>query len=223
MAAEPGSRGRIIVFGILFWYPLAGRHLPVPALPAGAAPPRLRPVLRRGLGPLGLRPGAERPVARRRRNVAAVAPVLEAHGFADRWAFRGAYAGGSCYGMTEAEILRLYREADAFLNVTGAQEIREEHLRIPRRIYVESDPFASQVKVANGEAKAIAALDAHDTHLHVRREHRPARLHHPGDAVSLAADAPAGARRPVAAHATPPPARRTRRSPPGTTRARTSR
>ena len=24
MAAEPGSRGRIIVFGILFWYPLAG-------------------------------------------------------------------------------------------------------------------------------------------------------------------------------------------------------
>ena len=24
MTAEPGSRGRIIVFGILFWYPLAG-------------------------------------------------------------------------------------------------------------------------------------------------------------------------------------------------------
>ena len=24
MAAEPRSRGRIIVFGILFWYPLAG-------------------------------------------------------------------------------------------------------------------------------------------------------------------------------------------------------
>ena len=29
-----------------------------------------------------------------------------------------------------------------FLNVTGAQEIREEHLACPRRIYVESDPFA---------------------------------------------------------------------------------
>ena len=61
-------------------------------------------------------------------NVAAVAPVLEAHGFAGRWAFRGNYPGGRCYGMTEAQILRLYREADAFLNVTGAQEIREEHL-----------------------------------------------------------------------------------------------
>ena len=86
-------------------------------------------------------------------NVAAVAPVLEEHGFAGRWAYRGAYEGGQCYGMTEAEILQLYGEADAFLNVTGAQEIREEHMRIPRRIYVESDPFASQVNVVNGESQ----------------------------------------------------------------------
>src|SRR5262249_58477015 len=52
----------------------------------------------------------------------------------------------------------------AFLNVRGAQEIREEHLACPRRIYVESDPFASQVKVAAGDAGMIAALEAHDTH-----------------------------------------------------------
>jgi hypothetical protein len=66
--------------------------------------------------------------------------------------------------MTETEILTLYREADAFLNVTGAQEIREEHLACPRRIYVESDPFSLQVKIANGNAQAIAAAAAHDTH-----------------------------------------------------------
>jgi hypothetical protein len=66
--------------------------------------------------------------------------------------------------MTEAQILRLYREADAFLNVTGAQEIRDEHLACRRRIYVESDPFASQIKVANGDPGMIAALEAHDTH-----------------------------------------------------------
>jgi hypothetical protein len=97
-------------------------------------------------------------------NVEAVVPILEQHGFADRWAFRGAYPGGQCYGMTEAEILRLYREADAFLNVTGAQEIREEHLACRRRIYVESDPFASQVAAAKGEPEMLATLDAHDTH-----------------------------------------------------------
>jgi len=54
--------------------------------------------------------------------------------------------------MSEAKIKELYREADAFLNVTGAQELREEHLAIERRIYVETDPFASQVKVAKGDA-----------------------------------------------------------------------
>jgi hypothetical protein len=92
-----------------------------------------------------------------------VLPILEEHGFGDRWAFRGSYPDGRCYGMSEAQILRLYREADAFLNVTGAQEIREEHMSCPRRVYVESDPFASQVKVAQGDPSMIATLEAHDT------------------------------------------------------------
>jgi hypothetical protein len=65
--------------------------------------------------------------------------------------------------MTESRILRLYKEADAFLNVTGAQEIRDEHLATPRRIYVESDPFASQAKAANKEQSMLEALRAHDT------------------------------------------------------------
>ena len=44
-------------------------------------------------------------------NIAAVAPVLEAHGFGERWAFRGNYPDGQCYGMTESQVLQLYREA----------------------------------------------------------------------------------------------------------------
>ncbi|PYJ02260.1 MAG: hypothetical protein DME25_16410, partial [Verrucomicrobia bacterium] len=35
---------------------------------------------------------------------------------------------------------------------------------IQRRIYVESDPFASQVKVAAGDAGMIEMLAAHDAH-----------------------------------------------------------
>ena len=65
--------------------------------------------------------------------------------------------------MSKEQILALYKETDAFLNVTGAQEIREEHLRCPRRIYVESDPFVSQVKVAMRDEGMIAMLAAHDT------------------------------------------------------------
>ena len=164
MAVEPGSRGRIIVFGILFWYPLAGvtyqfLHYLLALRRLGYDPYYIEDSGRWVYDPAlnDLSPNATP-------NIEAVAPVLEAHGFAGRWGFRGRYPDGRCYGMTDAQIVSLYSEADAFLNVTGAQEIRDEHMRCPRRIYVESDPFASQVKVANGEPATIAALDAHDTH-----------------------------------------------------------
>jgi hypothetical protein len=162
--AADRSRGRIIVFGILFWYPLAGvtyqfLHYLIALRRLGYDPYYIEDSGRWIYDPAlnDLSPNATP-------NVEAVAPVLDAHGFAGRWAFRGVYPDGRCYGMSEEQILGLYREADAFLNVTGAQEIREEHLRCRRRIYVESDPFASQVQVATGNERTIAALDAHDTH-----------------------------------------------------------
>jgi hypothetical protein len=161
---ERPTRGRIIVFGILFWYPLAGvtyqfLHYLIALRRLGYDPYYIEDSGRWIYDPAlnDLSPDATR-------NVQAVAAVLEAHGFGDRWAFRGNYPDGGCYGMTADQILKLYREADAFLNVTGAQEIRDEHLVCPRRIYVESDPFASQAKVASGDAEMIAALAAHDTH-----------------------------------------------------------
>ena len=160
---EKPTKGKIIVFGILFWFPLAGvtyqfLHYLIGLRRLGYDPyyiedsgrwiydPRINDISGDASG-----------------NIEAVAPILEAHGFRDRWAFRGNYPDGQCYGMTESQILALYREADAFLNVTGAQEIREEHMVCPRRVYVESDPFASQVKVVKGDEMTITTLDAHDT------------------------------------------------------------
>src|SRR5688572_28962103 len=96
-------------------------------------------------------------------NVGVVSRFLEAHGFAGRWAFRGDYAGGRCYGLDQTQLLRLYHEADALINVTG-QQIREEQLACRRRIYVESDPFATQVKVSQGNRLERARLAAHDVH-----------------------------------------------------------
>jgi len=158
------SKGKIIVFGILFWYPLAGvtyqfLHYLMGLRQLGYDPYYVEDSGRYIYDPdlNDLSPDADK-------NIAAVVPALEAHGFANRWAFRGKYPGGKCYGMTEEQILALYREADAFLNITGAQELREEHLQIPRRIYVETDPVASQIRVAKGHAEQTAALDAHDTY-----------------------------------------------------------
>lgn len=164
MTAQLPSKGKIIVFGILFWYPLAGvtfqfLHYLIGLRNLGYEPYYVEDSGRWVYDSLlnDLTPDASA-------NIAAVAPILEAHGFTGHWAFRGCYPGGKCYGMSEEQILRLYREADAFLNVTGAQEIREEHMSCPRRIYVESDPFSAQVRVAKGDPVMIDILAAHDTH-----------------------------------------------------------
>ncbi len=164
MPLPPPTKGKIIVFGILFWYPLAGvtyqfLHFLLGLRRLGYDPYYVEDSGRWIYDPKlnDLSPDASG-------NVAAVVPMLETHGFGDRWVFRGNYPEGRCYGMTEAQLLQLYREADAFLNVTGAQELREEHLACPRRIYVESDPVAAQIKVAQGHQDTIDTLAAHHVH-----------------------------------------------------------
>jgi hypothetical protein len=158
------TKGRIIVFGIMFWFPLAGvtyqfLHFLIGLRRLGYDPYYIEDSGRWIYDPKlnDLSPDATG-------NIAAVVPVLEEHGFKGRWAFRGNYPDGKCYGMSEPELLRLYQEADAFLNVTGAQEIRDEHRVCRRRIYVETDPVAAQIRVAQGNERTIAALEAHDTH-----------------------------------------------------------
>ena len=158
------SKGKIIVFGILFWYPLAGvtfqfLHFLLGLRRLGYDPYYIEDSGRWIYDPRlnDLSPDASG-------NIAAVLPMLQAHGLGDRWAFRGYYPGGKCYGLTEQQILQLYRDAEGFLNVTGAQELREEHLSCPRRIYVETDPVAAQIKVAQGDEATIAALSAHHAH-----------------------------------------------------------
>ena len=164
MSGPKPTKGKIIVFGILFWFPLAGvtyqfLHFLIGLRRLGYDPYYVEDSGRWIYDPRlnDLSPDATG-------NLEAVVPVLEAHGFGDRWAFRGNYPGGRCYGLSEEKILELYREADGFLNVTGAQEMREEHMSCRRRIYLETDPVAAQIKVAQGNKETIAALEAHDTH-----------------------------------------------------------
>src|SRR5436190_9907046 len=157
------TKGKIIVFGILMWYPLAGVTFQFIQYMLGLRRLGYDPYYIEDSGRWIYDPKLNDLSPDASGNIETVLPALKAHGLADRWAFRGNYPDGQCYGMTEAQILQLYREADAFLNVTGAQEIRDEHLSCQRRIYVESDPFASQVKAAEGDAGMLATLAAHDT------------------------------------------------------------
>src|SRR5439155_7738736 len=89
-------KGKILVFGILFWYPLAGvtyqfLHYLLALRRLGYDPYYVE-----DSGRWIYEPAANDLSPEAAGNVARVAPVLEAHGFGGRWAFRGAYPGGEC-------------------------------------------------------------------------------------------------------------------------------
>jgi hypothetical protein len=157
------THGPIVVFGIAFWYPLGGvtfqfLHYLIALRRLGWDPYYVEDSARWVYDP---RRNDTTPDPRA--NIEAVAPALQAHGFADRWAFRSHHEGGRVYGIGESRLRALYSDAVALLNVTGSQELREEHLVCPRRIYIESDPVKGQIQVAQGDPGMLAALAAHDT------------------------------------------------------------
>ncbi len=92
-----------------------------------------------------------------------LAAQLEKVGLGDRWIFRPPRHRDFCHGARDiAGLKSLYREADAVINHTGAQELRPEHDIIRCKIYVETDPVAKQVEVANGNERTTRYLAAHD-------------------------------------------------------------
>ncbi len=161
----PITRGRMIVFGLAFWYPLAGVTYQF-----------LHYLI--GLRRLGWDVYYVEDSSRQIYNVATedftydwastgnverIGAVLDAHGFAGKWVAH-CHIDDQIWGMSKAELAEVYRTTDVIMHVCGGQEILEEHLRIPRRIYVETDPVITQIRVAEGNAEVIETLDAHDTH-----------------------------------------------------------
>jgi hypothetical protein len=79
----------------------------------------------------------------------------------DRWAFRLADRAGACWGMSAERLDELYRSCDLLLNVVGAVDLREEHLRAPLRVYVETDPVTAELRLAGGDAHTRQAFANH--------------------------------------------------------------
>src|SRR2546428_1222786 len=69
-------------------------------------------------------------------------------GFERRWGFCARYLPGNpTVGLSLKKIRQLYRDADAILNVCGAQEFNEDLCKSDRVIYIESDPGVEEIKV----------------------------------------------------------------------------
>ena len=90
-----------------------------------------------------------------------ISECTKAIGLADRWAFRLAGIDGACWGLAPRDLDELYRSCDALLNVVGATDLREEHLRAPFRVYVETDPVTAELGLAMGDEHTRAAFGAH--------------------------------------------------------------
>jgi hypothetical protein len=153
------TKGRVIVFGIAFWYPLAGVTYQC-----------LHYLL--GLKSLGcdvfyvedMQGGVYDPVLGDytydyTENLKLIGPQLDKHGFEGRWACRD--GSGNCFGMSESQLRELFATADVCLNICGSHDLGEQHMVIPNRLYVESDPFSAQVKFAKGDLWIKKFLDAH--------------------------------------------------------------
>jgi len=85
-------------------------------------------------------------------------------GLGGRWAFADVSQGNRVYGLSEFQLAQVFERADALINVTGSTELREKHLRVPVRIYLETDPGAPQIRIAQGDRYTIDFLNAHTHH-----------------------------------------------------------
>jgi hypothetical protein len=82
--------------------------------------------------------------------------------FKSRWAYCARYLPGTpTAGMSLKKIRQLYRDADAILNVCGAQEFNEDLLVSDRILYIESDPGVEQIKIDKDVKSTVEYLRRH--------------------------------------------------------------
>jgi hypothetical protein len=83
-------------------------------------------------------------------------------GFKNRWAFCARYLPGNpTAGLPLKRIRQLYRDADAILNICGAQEFNDDLLVSDRILYIESDPGVEQIKIDKGVKATTNYLQRH--------------------------------------------------------------
>jgi hypothetical protein len=90
--------------------------------------------------------------------------TMAAFGFSDRWAYRSLTHRGHCFGLSDSQVLRLFEQSDILINLTASTVLRDEHLQVPIRVYLETDPVLPQIEVAKGNSSYIDMLGAHTHH-----------------------------------------------------------
>jgi hypothetical protein len=82
-------------------------------------------------------------------------------GLPDRWAFRAAAQKGRVYGLSESAFSHVFKQADLLINLTGSTVLRDEHLQVPVRVYLQTDPGAGEIQAAQGHRPTMQMLRVH--------------------------------------------------------------
>ena len=84
-------------------------------------------------------------------------------------------------------------DADLFINLSGGSWFwRDEYARIPRKVFIDSDPAFTQLAIAKAEPWYVEFFQRFDSPVHVRLEHRHAGVAGADRRLHLAQDLAAG-------------------------------
>jgi len=97
------------------------------------------------------------------RNIAFLAEQMASIGLGDRWLFRASYLDPTWHGNGDIEaVRRLHRDADAVFNLCGVKWAKASDELLPTNlVYLETDPGAVQVGVAEGQELRLQHLQRH--------------------------------------------------------------
>jgi hypothetical protein len=96
-------------------------------------------------------------------NVEYLRSVMDRFGLRDRWVYHFPW-GSQWFGLTEKKRQEVMCSADMLINVSGALAYPERYRRIPRLVYIDSDPVFTQVKLAKRQNDFRRMVEVHDVH-----------------------------------------------------------
>jgi hypothetical protein len=96
-------------------------------------------------------------------NVRHLAKVMSRFGLNDKWAYHSSLES-RWFGLSDFDRNELLKSADLLINVSGTLEHVESYRRVPKLVYIDTDPVITQIKW-NVDANCFRArVDAHDKH-----------------------------------------------------------
>jgi GT2 family glycosyltransferase len=87
--------------------------------------------------------------------------IMRRFDLSGQWAYHALHDDGRCYGLSDRELFKLYRDAELIINLHGGTAPLPDHSRTGRLIYVETDPVQLQVELQHGVPETIQFLEEH--------------------------------------------------------------